>query len=64
MVIGYEHVPPKIDLNPLVESFEVVAKHVSQFTLSSRIERRHDGLIHPVHQSVRVFAWELLDTIS
>lgn len=61
VVIGYEHVPPKIDLNPLVESFEVVAKRVSRFTLSSRIERRNDGLIHPVHQSVRVFAWELLD---
>lgn len=61
VVIGYEHVPPKIDLSALVESFEAVARHVSRFMLSPRIERRHDGLIHPVHQSVRVFAWELLE---
>jgi len=60
-VIGYEHMPPKIDLNPLIESFEVIAKHVSRIILSSRIEARHDSLVHPIHRSVRVFAWELMD---
>jgi hypothetical protein len=34
VVIGYEHVPPKIDLTPLIESFEAIAKHVSRITLS------------------------------
>ena len=50
MVIGYEHVPPQIDLTPLIECFEVIAKHLG-FNLSKRIESRHDGLVHPVHKS-------------
>lgn len=59
-VSGYEHSPPKIDLTPLVESFEVIARDVARLSLSPRIETRRDGLVHPVHQSVRVFAWEVL----
>ncbi len=59
VVIGYEHVPPKIDLTPLVQSFEAVAKHVLHISLSPRIEMHHKGLIHPVHQSLGVFGWEL-----
>jgi hypothetical protein len=60
-VIGYEHVPPKIDLTPLIESFEVITRRVLAIKLSSRVETRREGLIHPVHQSLRVFAWEVLD---
>ena len=59
-VIGYEHSPARIDLTPLIESFEVVAERVKHIILSNRIETRRNGLIHPVHQSVRVFAWELI----
>jgi hypothetical protein len=64
VVIGYEHIPPRVDLTALVKSFEAITKHVLGFKLSSRIETRHDGLIHPVHQSLRVFAWEVLDRIT
>jgi ribonucleoside-diphosphate reductase alpha chain len=60
VVVGYEHVPPKVDLTPLIESFEVVAKHVACIELSERAECRRNGLVHPVHQSVRVFAWEVI----
>ncbi len=60
VVIGYEHLPPNIDLTPLIESFEAVAKHVASINLSARAECRRDRLVHPVHQSVRVFAWEVL----
>jgi len=60
VIIGYEHTPPKIDLTPLIESFEAVAKHVLGFALSPRVATRHDSLVHPVHQSLRVFAWELM----
>jgi hypothetical protein len=60
-VIGYEHFPPRIDLTPLIDSFETIAKHVLAIKLSPRLETRHNGLIHPVHQSLRVFAWEVLD---
>lgn len=60
VVIGYEHAPPKIDLTTLIKSFEVVAERVANVELSSKIEIRRTGLIHPVHQAVRVFAWEVL----
>ena len=46
VVIGYEHNPPKIDLTLLVESFEVVAKHVANIRLSPRVETRRHDLIH------------------
>jgi hypothetical protein len=64
VVIGYEHSPPKVDLTVLVESFEAIAKDVLGLTLSSRVETRHNGLIHPVHQSLRVFAWEVMDRVT
>ena len=60
VVIGYEHIPAKIDLTPLVESFEILATNVAHIRLGPRIETRRDQLIHPVHQAVRIFAWELL----
>jgi hypothetical protein len=59
IVIGYEHVPPRISLTPLVESFQVLAKHVGGIKLSPRIETRIENLIHPVHQSARIFAWQV-----
>lgn len=61
VVIGYEHHPPKIDLTLLVESFEVVAMHVANIKLSPRVETRRQDLIHPIHQSVRVFGWHVLN---
>ena len=61
VVIGYEHVPPRIDLKPLVECFELIAGQIMGFRLSERIERSHSGLVHPIHQSLRLFAWELMN---
>jgi hypothetical protein len=60
-VIGYEHAPAKISLDPLIESFEAIASQVVRISLSPRVERRRDGLVHPIHQAVRIFAWEVLD---
>ena len=60
LVIAYEHNPSQIDLTPLVESFEVVARNVAHIRLGPRVEERHDSLIHPIHQAVRLFAWEVL----
>lgn len=62
VVIGYEHLPSRIDLSPLIDSFEVIAKHVAHLKLSGRIETRREGLVHPVHQVLRIFAWEVLGT--
>jgi hypothetical protein len=64
VVIGYEHTPAKIDLNPLIESFEAIAKYVACLSLSCRIERRYSNLVHPVHQTARIFAWEVLGYMS
>ena len=60
IVIGYEHSPAKIDLSPLIVSFELITKHVANVDLSARVETFRAPLIHPVHQSVRVFAWQVL----
>jgi len=60
VVIGYEHMPPKIDLTPLIESFEAIAMYVARIDLSARVEYRREGLVHPVHQALRVFAWEVI----
>lgn len=63
VVIGYEHLPPRIDLSPLIRSFETIVANVCGMKLSVRVETGRDTLIHPVHQSLRVFAWEVIDRI-
>lgn len=60
VVIGYEHNPARIDLAPLIAAFEIVATQVARFRLSPRVECRRIGLIHPVHECLRVFAWEVM----
>lgn len=59
VVIGYQHVPPRISLVPLVEAFEAIAKYVARIKLSPRIEVCVENLVHPVHQCARVFAWQV-----
>ena len=59
-VIGYEHSPPKIDLSPLIKSFEVIADQVKNIALSKRVETYRGNLVHPIRQSVRVFGWEVI----
>ncbi len=60
VVIGYEHSPAKINLTPLIDSFETIARNVMNIALAPRIEICKEGLTHPVHRVVRVFAWEVL----
>jgi len=60
VVIGYEHDPPKITLKPLIDSFEIIAKDVMKIQLGARAEENRKGLVHPVHQQLTVFAWEVL----
>ncbi len=60
IVFGYEHAQAVIPLDAAVRSFELLASQVMQINLTPRIERRIDGLIHPVHQVLRVFGWEIL----
>lgn len=60
IVFGYEHVEPRIPLDPAIHSFELLAARVLEIHLSPRIERRITGLSHPVHQTLRIFGWEIL----
>lgn len=64
VVIGYEHTPVQRDLTPLIKAFEVVAREVAKIAISARVECRREGLVHPVHQCVRVFAWEVLGRVQ
>jgi hypothetical protein len=60
LVVGYEHDKPKISLSPLIESFEAIVRNATPLQLSDRIEVRRENLTHPVHQTLRLFAWEVL----
>jgi hypothetical protein len=63
-VIGYEHTSAAIELTPLIESFETIVQNVVHISLSERIEIRRRGLLHPVHQCVRVLGWEVLTQLQ
>lgn len=60
VVIGYEHTPPRIDLERLLSSFEAIACKVTLIRIGPRTETIRPQLVHPVHQQVRVVGWEIL----
>ena len=62
IVFGYEHAQAVVPLGAAIHSFELLAEQIMQIKLTPRIERKIDGLIHPVHQVLRVFGWEILPT--
>ena len=57
IVIGYEHDPALVSLDPLILAFELIAAGVVQVQLGERVEATRSGLVHPVHQRARLFAW-------
>jgi hypothetical protein len=59
IAIGYEHDPAQVSLEPLWKAFEVVADAVLNIKLGARVEMTREGLIHPVHQRLRVVAWKV-----
>jgi hypothetical protein len=58
-IIGYEHNPAKISLDPIIASFELIAQNVMNIKLGDRIEEKRIDLVHPEHQVVRCIGWEL-----
>lgn len=58
-VIGFEHDPARIPLEPLISSFELLAQQVARISLGRRIEQRRAPLVHPVHQVLRCIGWEV-----
>jgi len=59
-MIGYEHNPARISLDPLIDSFELIARKVLGIPLGQRVEEKRDGLVHPEHQVLRCAGWELI----
>lgn len=60
IAFGYEHTPPLISLEPTIRSFEVLAREVMRIVLRGRIAIEIKDLVHPVHQQVKVYGWEIL----
>ena len=58
-VIGFEHNPAKISLNPLIDSFEAIARQVMKIDLGERIEQEREGLVHSEHQVLRCVGWQV-----
>lgn len=59
-LIAYEHTVPKIDLNVLITSFELIIQKVIGLRIGERIEEKRANPVHPEHQTVRCLAWELV----
>ena len=59
IVVGYEHDPHQVSLDPLIWSFKIIAKCILHIPLGPRLELVRSGLVHPVHQRCRIFAWEV-----
>jgi hypothetical protein len=58
-VIGFEHNPAKISLDPLLDSFESISRRVMKIELGERIEQKREELVHSEHQVVRCIGWQL-----
>ena len=58
--IGYEHDDPIISLDPLLSSFELIAKCVMSIPLGQRVEEVRKELVHPEHKVLRCVSWELI----
>ena len=53
LMIGFEHDPPKIKLDPLIYSFEAITRYVVKVPLHAKHEEIRTQLVHPEHQTLR-----------
>jgi hypothetical protein len=60
LIFGYEHCPPQVCLEPAIASFEVLARTVMKLELGERVEELRENLVHPVHQQLRVYGFEVM----
>jgi hypothetical protein len=58
-VIGFEHNPAKISLDPLLDAFEAIARQIIRINLGERIEQKREGLVHQEHQVLRCIGWKI-----
>lgn len=64
VAIGYEHDPPKVNLDKVFSAFEVLAQHLFRITLGERVVETRSGLVHSEHQTVRCAGWQVLDDVA
>jgi hypothetical protein len=55
LIYGYDY--PDWPMDPAIEAFETLA--ASKGEIGTRVTATFEGLVHPVHQRGRVFAWEV-----
>jgi hypothetical protein len=60
VIFGFEHTPPVISLDAAIAGFELMASEIMHVYLGSRVEESRIDLVHPVHQQLRVFGYEVL----
>ncbi len=58
-LVGFEHNPAKINLDPLIQAFELIARQVMNIDIGERVEEKRLQLVHPEHQVLRCVGWEL-----
>lgn len=64
IVIAYEHTPPKIEVEILVNCFELIARKIVGLSLGERNMVKISNLIHPVHQQCKVYGWEVYQSAN
>lgn len=60
VIFGYEHSPAQTSLGPAISAFELIAMNILKIKLGPKCQAIRQGLVHPVHQLLRVFGYEVL----
>jgi hypothetical protein len=60
VIFGYEHCPAQVCLETAVASFELLAREIMKVKLGARVEELRYELVHPVHQQLRVYGFEVI----
>jgi hypothetical protein len=60
LIYGFEHAVPQIAIEAAICGFEILAGQLLRIRLGRRISEVRSGLIHPVHQRLLVFGFEVL----
>ena len=59
LIFGYEHSPAQITLEPAIRGFELLARELLSLNLSQREQASRQGLVHPVHQQLSVYGYQV-----
>jgi hypothetical protein len=60
LIFGYVHTPARVMIEQAVLGFELLARDLLRINLSSRHRATRVGLVHPEHQQLHVYGYEVL----